>query len=273
MLNMTTTVTEINIYPVKSLGGISVDSIESTSRGLQHDRRFMLIDAKHEFLTQREHPQMATIRTAIDGNELVLSSPFEDSITLPLQPRAMPTRTVKVWSSRVHAHTVSAEADTWLSDYLQLDARLVYMPDSTERRVSPEYARDGDVVSFADGYPVLIASEESLAELNKRIMAAGGNAVTMDRFRANIVVKGQKAFAEDTWRDFRIGSAVFRGVKPCTRCQITTTDQATGEVLGPEPLRTLATFRDLARGVRFGMNLLTTKLGALRVGDSVSFNE
>lgn len=267
---MTITVTEINIYPVKSLGGVSIDSGESTSRGLQHDRRFMLVDENHEFLTQREHPQMATIRTALDGHDLVLSSPFEDSITVPLQPRLLPTRTVKVWSSRVHAHTVSAEADTWLSDYLGIDARLVYMPEATARRVSPDYAKNGEVVSFADGYPVMITSEESLAELNSRIVAVGGKPVTMDRFRANIVVKGGKAFAEDTWRDFAIGSSVFRGVKPCTRCQITTTDQATGEVLGPEPLRTLATFRDSPRGVRFGMNLLPTKLGTIRVGDSVS---
>jgi uncharacterized protein len=268
---MTTTVTEINIYPVKSLGGISIDSGESTSRGLKHDRRFMLVDQNHEFLTQREHPQMATIRTALDGNDLVLTSPFEDSITVPLQPRLLPTRTVAVWSSRVHAHTVSAEADTWLSDYLGIDARLVYMPETAERRVSPDYAKNGEVVSFADGYPVLIASESSLAELNSRIVGAGAKPVTMDRFRSNIVVKGCQPFAEDAWRDFAIGDAEFRGVKPCTRCQVTTTDQATGEVLGPEPLRTLATFRDSPKGVRFGMNLLNTKLGTIRVGDNVIF--
>jgi uncharacterized protein len=271
MQNMAITVTEINIYPVKSLGGISIDICESTSRGLKHDRRFMLVDENHEFLTQREYPQMATIRAALDGNDLVLSSPFEDSITVPLQPRLLPTRTVKVWSSRVHAHTVSAEADTWLSDYLGIDARLVYMPETAERRVSPDHAKNGEVVSFADGYPVLIASEESLAELNARIVAAGGKPVTMDRFRANIVVQGCAPFAEDTWQDFAIGDAQFRGAKPCTRCQVTTTDQATGEVLGPEPLRTLATFRDSPKGVRFGMNLLTTKLGTIRMGDSVNF--
>jgi uncharacterized protein len=268
---MTTTVTEINIYPVKSLGGISIDSGESTSRGLKHDRRFMLVDENHEFLTQREHPQMATIRTALDGNDLVLSSPFEDSITVPLQPRLLPTHTVAVWSSRVHAHTVSAEADTWLSDYLGIDARLVYMPETAERRVNLDYAKNGEVVSFADGYPVLIASEESLADLNARIVGAGAKPVTMDRFRANIVVQGCQPFAEDTWRDFAIGDAEFRGVKPCTRCQVTTTDQVTGEVLGPEPLRTMATFRDSSKGVRFGMNLLNTKLGTIRVGDSVNF--
>ena len=267
---MTITVTEINIYPVKSLGGVSTGACQSTSRGLQNDRRFMLVDERHDFLTQREHPQMATIRTALDGDDLILSSPFEDSIAVPLQPRLLPTRTVKVWSSRVHAHTVSAEADTWFSDYLGVDARLVYMPDTSERRVSADFAQSSEVVSFADGYPVLIASQESLAELNKRIKQVGAATVTMDRFRANIVVQGCAPFAEDTWRNFAIGEAIFRGVKPCTRCQITTTDQATGEVLGPEPLRTLATFRNSSKGVRFGMNLLNTKLGTIRVGDELA---
>lgn len=266
---MTITVTEINIYPVKSLGGVSIGTCESTPRGLRNDRRFMLIDERHEFLTQRERPQMATIRTALDGHDLILSSPFDDSIAVPLQPRLLPTRTVKVWSSRAHAHTVSAEADTWLSNYLGIDARLVYMPDSSKRRVSPDFAQNDEMVSFADGYPTLIASEESLADLNHRIAQTGAIPVTMDRFRANIVVKGCAPFAEDTWRDFAIGDATFRGVKPCTRCQMTTTDQATGEVLGPEPLRTLATFRNSPKGVRFGMNLLNTALGTIRVGDTL----
>ena len=123
---MATTVTEINIFPVKSLGGISVAASHCTTRGLQYDRRFMVIDNHHEFLTQRDHPLMATIKTAIDSNLLVLSSPFDDSISVPLAPRPLPTRTVTVWASHVHAQPVSADADQWLSDYLGIDARLVY---------------------------------------------------------------------------------------------------------------------------------------------------
>ncbi len=268
---MATTVTEINIFPVKSLGGISVAASHCTARGLQYDRRFMVIDDHHQFLTQRDHPLMATIKTAIDGDLLILSSPFDDCVSVPLAPRPLPTRTVTVWSSHVHAHTVSADADHWLRDYLGNDARLVYMPDTAERRVSPDYAKNGEIVSFADGYPLLIASEESLADLNAKIVAGGGAAVPMNRFRANVVVRGCDAFAEETWGHFQIGEASFRGVKPCTRCQVTTTDQASGEVRGPEPLRTLATYRDSPKGVRFGMNLLPVKLGMVRAGDALSF--
>lgn len=266
------TVAAIFVFPVKSLSGISLAASVSTARGLQYDRRFMVVDDRHEFLTQREHPLMATIQTAINGDQLTLTSPFGDEVSVPLEPSLKPTRTVKVWSSRVHAHTVSAEADEWLTNYLGIDARLVYMPDSAERRVSPDYAKNGEIVSFADGYPVLIASEESLADLNARIVRNGSNGastIPMNRFRANLVVRGCAAFAEETWRDFQIGDAVFRSAKPCTRCQITTTDQSTGEVRGPEPLRTLATYRDSPNGVRFGMNLLPVKLGTVRTGDSL----
>lgn len=259
----------IHIYPVKSLGGISLPAAQITARGLRHDRRFMLIDADHEFITQREVPQMATIRTAIKGDELILTSAFGDSVSVPLEPRPMPTRTVRVWASQVQAHIVSAGADEWLSNHLGVDARLVYMPDSAERRVSPEYAQNDEIVSFADGYPLLVVSEASLTDLNARIVRNGGDAVTMDRFRANLVVSGCAPFAEDAWGEFRIGEAVFRGVKPCTRCQITTTDQTTGEARGAEPLRTLATFRDSPVGVRFGMNLLAVNLGHIRVRDAI----
>ena len=266
---MTITVSSIHIYPVKSLGGISLTSATVTTRGLRYDRRFMLIDDEHEFITQREFPQMATIRTAIDGDTLVLTSAFGDSVSVPLEPCAVPDRMVRVWSSEVHAHTVSAEADAWLSAHLDMDTRLVYMPDSAQRRVPPEYAKNGEIVSFADGYPVLLASAASLADLNARIVRSGGMAITMDRFRTNLVVSGCTAFAEDGWSDFSIGETVLRGVKPCTRCQVTTTDQSSGEVRGPEPLQTLATFRNSPGGVRFGINLLPVALGEIRVGDVI----
>lgn len=266
---MTITLSGIHIYPVKSLGGISLSAAQTTTRGLRHDRRFMLIDGDHEFITQREVPQMATIRTAIVGDELSLTSAFGDSIAVPLEPRPLPTRTVRVWSSHVHAHLVSAAADEWLSNHLGVDMRLVYMPDSAQRRVSPDYAKNGEIVSFADGYPLLVASDASLADLNARIVRSGGAAVTMDRFRTNLVVSGCAAFAEDGWGEFSIGETVLRGVKPCTRCQVTTTDQTNGDVRGPEPLQTLATFRNSPSGVRFGMNLLPVALGEIRVGDVI----
>jgi uncharacterized protein YcbX len=171
----------------------------------------------------------------------------------------------------VHAHTVSTEADEWLSDYLGFDARLVYMPDSAERLCSPTYAKNNEIVSFADGFPYLITNEASLDDLSTKIVANGGAAVPMNRFRSNLVVDGAAAWAEDDWDEITIGSAVFRAAKPCGRCQVTTTDQATGEVRGPEPLKTLSTFRGSDKGILFGVNLVPVKLGTVRLGDKVSF--
>ena len=272
---MTISLQAIHIYPVKALGGISLTQALVTPRGLQYDRRFMVVDAHHQFLTQRDHPKMATVWVEIDadknGGEVIFSAPDVESVSFSLLPKELPTRTVKVWSSHVRAHTVSAQADQWLSDYLGVDARLVYMPDSAERRINPAYAKNNEVVSFADGFPLLIVSEASLEDLNARIVKNGGSGVPMNRFRPNLVVSGCDAYAEDRLGDVVIGDALFRAVKPCLRCEVTTTDQAAGVVRGPEPLQTLGTYRDSASGVMFGMNLIPVTLATVRVGDAVIF--
>jgi uncharacterized protein len=267
----TPTLTEIHLYPVKSLRGFSVPSANITRRGLEYDRRFMVVDSMGEFLTIRERPAMATVKTSINGDKLILSNAFDDSVAVPLAPLPGPLKKVRVWSSTVDAHEVSDEANALLSETLETDARLVYMPDSSERALKAGRGEPGDIVSFADGYPLLIATEASLIELNRRIVERGGKPVPMNRFRTNLVVTGAPAFAEDALGVMSVGGAGFRAAKPCVRCQVTTTDQITGEVLGPEPLATLATFRDSPDGVRFGTNLIPTGIGALRVGDPVSF--
>jgi uncharacterized protein len=267
---MTIRLTALHIYPVKSLGGIGLQQAALTPRGLAHDRRFLVVDADGEFLTQREYSQMATVWVDIDSDTLTLAAPDLDAVEMPLAPPKQPTRKVRVWNSVVDAHSVSTEADRFLSDYLGMACHLVYMPDDSERAVNPEFGRPGDIVSFADGYPFLLASESSLAELNRRIQASGGQPVPMNRFRPNLVISGAPTDAEDTWKEIRVGEAVFRVAKPCTRCQVTTTDQASGEVRGPEPLATLATYRDSQKGVVFGQNLIPTKLANIRVGDEVT---
>ena len=267
---MNTTLSGIHIYPVKALGGISLPEAQLTPRGLLHDRRFLVIDRDGEFITQREQPKMATVWTEIDQGQLVFSAADMDSVAVMIEPAEQPSRMVRVWSSHVPAHPVSAEADAWLSAYLGCDVQLVYMPDSSERRINPDHAPDGELVSFADGYPLLIAAESSLADLNQRIVANGGRAIPMNRFRPNLVIKDSEPFAEDQLGVIRIGDAVFRAVKRCTRCQVTTTDQASGEVVGPEPLRTLASYRDTANGVIFGMNLIPVNQAVVQIGDQVS---
>lgn len=266
---MTIHLTALHIYPVKSLGGISLRQSGLTARGLAHDRRFLVVHPDGEFLTQREYSQMATVWLDIDGDTMTLAAPDLDAVTLPLTPARQPTRKVRVWNSVVEAQSVSAEADRFLSQYLGLACHLVYMPDDSVRAINPDHSRPGDMVSFADGYPLLLTSESSLADLNQRIQANGRQPVPMNRFRPNLVIAGAASGAEDTWKAIRIGEAEFRFAKPCVRCQVTTTDQASGEVRGPEPLATLSTYRDTPTGVFFGQNLIPTKLANIRVGDEV----
>ena len=268
---MTISVTAINIFPVKALGGIPLQNSLLTNRGLQFDRRFLVVDQNDMFLTQRDYPKMATVWVECEGGVVTFSAPDVDGVAFAATPQPTTTRTVTVWSSQVAAQAVGTEADQWLSDFLGAVVRLVYMPEASARLIDREYASAGDLVSFADGYPVLMASTASLDDLNARIVAEGGVALPMNRFRPNLVVSGGAAFAEAHLGIVAIGECVFRAVKPCVRCQVTTTDQASGVVMGPEPLQTLGRYRDAGKGPVFGMNLIPVKLGTVRVGDSVTF--
>ncbi len=267
---MTTTLTAIHIFPVKSLGGFTLAEAAVTPRGLAHDRRFLVIDGNGHFVTQREVPKMATVWTEIAGDTVVFSAADMEDLAVPAEPAEVPSRLVRIWSSDVLAHAVSPEADAWLSRYLGFNAQLVFMPASSSRKIDPAFAKNGEIVSFADGYPLLIVAESSLSDLNDRITRNGGAPVPMSRFRPNLVIRGCDAYAEDQPGEIRVGDALFRAVKPCSRCQVTTTDQASGEVRGPEPLRTLATYRDSPNGVRFGMNLIPLNDATVRVGDRVT---
>jgi uncharacterized protein len=238
----------------------------------------MVVNERDEFVTQRDFPKMATVWVEeLDGGIELASERMDEPLFVPLENANTDVpRNVKVWASTVLGQAVSPEADDWLTQCLGPSLRLVYMPDSTERTCSPTHAKNGEIVSFADGYPFLLTNEASLADLNRRIgdnaIKLRGNtaALPMSRFRANIVIKGADAWAEDDWKELQIGEHVFRNVKPCARCQVTTTDQATGEVIGPEPLATLGAFRNSTDGVLFGVNLTCVdQTGLIRVGDTV----
>ena len=267
---MPTTLAALHVYPVKGLKGIELRQARATERGLEHDRRFMVVDEEGVFLTQRDHPQMATIWTDIDDGRLTLAAPDMGEVSVPLVPDAPASMKVQVWRSVVDAAHVSNPADAWLSECLGLACQLVYMPDASRRFSNPDYAGEGRQVGFADGDAYLVTGEASLADLNRRLAERGHPALPMNRFRPNLVVAGAAPYAEDGWKDVRIGGAVLRAAKPCGRCQVTTTDQATGVVAGPEPLATLSTYRDSTEfGVMFGMNCVTVQPGTLRVGDPV----
>ena len=270
--------TALYLYPVKSCRGLAVASAAVAAHGLVGDRRFLVVDAEDRFLTQRVHPRMALITTTLTSDALTLSSPQHGSVSIPLasnlRPQACTTRRGVGWKDTVTADDCGDEPAAWLGDFLGLPCRLVHagaaysrllpvrkLPSTLDVRLSTRHE-----VSFADGFPFLVIAEESLADLNARL----GAPLPMNRFRPNLVVAGAAPYAEDTWGRFRIGGVVFHGATRCGRCVVTTTDQFTA-ARGPEPLRTLATYRRDAGGdVMFGRNLIhETKTGRLAVGDAV----
>ena len=261
-------VTEINIYPVKSTRRIALHEAEVLPRGLRWDRRWMLVDDDNKFITARQHPALAMVHTEIDADSLVVAADAGDVLRLPLYPGQQQTARVTVWRDTVDAVLANPEADAWFSDFLGVSCRLVQMTDDLVRGVDQDYGQADDEVSFADGFPLLLISEASLADLNSRL----DNPVDMRRFRPNLVVDGDVPYAEDRWQRFRVGEVEFAGVKNCSRCVFTTVDPDRG-IKSPdkEPLRTLSTYRRRPQGgVFFGQNLIPRSGGVIRVGDPVS---
>jgi uncharacterized protein len=254
------------LYPIKSLAGIAVSEAQLSTTGLAQDRRWMLVRPDGKFITARRHPQMVLLQPSFRGEDLVITHRNRDVVplTVPAEPESDQSMMVEVWGDRVRGQLVSPLVDAWFAEQLGVDCHLVYMPDSTRRRVDGRYAQQGEVVSFADGYPYLIIGEASLADLNTRL----SKPVDMRRFRPNLVFAGGEPYAEDRWASFRVGALDFAGVKPCARCVLTTVDPDTGQV-GKEPLATLSGYRNQRNRILFGMNLLAKGEGTLQVGDAV----
>lgn len=266
---MTFTVSAINIYPVKSLGGISLDTAHLDYAGLDHDRAWMVVKPNGQFITQRTHPQMALVHTAIQDGQLVLSSFGMDSHTVTLAAAGMDRLNTEVWGDRVCAFDIGNAAAEWLGQALGEESRLVYFPTSEVRQCDPQRAREGDHTRFADGFPLLLLSEASLVDLNSRLEMPVG----MDRFRPNIVIQGCPAFAEDEWRKIEINGLPLRIVDGCARCSVPTVDQTTGVLSGPEPIHTLSTYRERDGEVYFGVNAVPDREGTISVGDVVKLIE
>jgi hypothetical protein len=263
---MRATVSDLFIYPIKSAQGICVDQAEVSERGFKLDRRWMLVDEEGEFLSQRSFPRLALVEPSFENELLTLRNPEALPLTLPSTPDSTDQIRVEVWGDQCHAIRVSEAADTWFSDFLDVSCSLVYMPDSTRRRVDQDFSTSEDLVSFADGFPFLLVGQSSLDDLNRRL----DDPVPMNRFRPNIVVSGTEPFAEDNWDEIRIGSVDFTVAKPCSRCTVTTVDQESGD-RGKEPLRTLASYRRSGDKVLFGQNLIHQNRGRIRVDDPVDW--
>lgn len=263
-------ISELTVYPVKGCAGVPLAEAELDEFGVRHDRRWMVVRPDGDFVTQRSTPSLALLGTALEAYALVLRSTAAGEVRVPLAgpgPDA-PTRQVHIWNDVVEAVDAGDEAAAFVQRHLGPDGagvRLVYMPGSTLRQVSPEHARPGDRVSFADGFPLLVVAQQSLDELNRRL----DEPVPMHRFRPNVVVDGAPSpHDEDGWRRIRLGSVPCDVVKPCARCVVTTVDQATAAV-GREPLRTLAEYRRWDGLVWFAQNVIHRATGSVAIGDDV----
>jgi uncharacterized protein YcbX len=264
-------VSALYVYPIKSLGGISLSAMAFDEMGPRFDRRWMLVDDDGRFISQREEPRMALISTQIDGRGVIVSTAGRESMRIePVGPDAERVQ-VSVWSDTIDALRAGDAADRWFSAALTVSCRLVCFANDVVRLAERGLDPAEQPIGFADGYPLLVVGAQSLRELNGRIVARGRSALPMNRFRPNVVIDGAAAWDEDVWKRIAIGDDDMHLsiVKPCARCSITTVDQVTGE-RGKEPLATLATYRRSSDGsVMMGQNALHDRTGTIRVGDEV----
>lgn len=259
------TLSEINVYPIKSLAGISLQSSEVEERGLKYDRRWVLVDQTNTFITQREYPEMSLLKVSIenDGLQLKHKTKNVEPLFIPFKFEHNEKSNVVIWDDTVPGEFYNSQIDEWFSDMLDLKCKLVKMPESTKRSVNKKYVNN-KIVSFADGYPFLIIGQASLDDLNSRLE----NPLPMNRFRPNFVFTGGNPYEEDDWKKFKIGEVKFRAVKQCGRCVITTTNQDTAE-RAHEPLLTLSKYRKINDKVMFGMNVVCGSTGIIKIGDQI----
>lgn len=276
------TLTELNFYPIKSCGAIALNQATLTPAGLMHDliydREWMVVDLQGNFMTQREHPAMARITPSIYADRLKLRAPGMLELEIPLDlpdPEHAPTLTVRVWGDTLTAYDCDAVTAQWFSRALNIPCRLVRFHPHASRITNTRWTAHTDVPAlFSDGYPFLLISQASLADLNLKLTAQGRAPLPMNRFRPNIVIDGVGAFEEDYMESLYIGGATLKPVKPCVRCSIPAVDQVNGEV-GPDPLDILRSYRSNPKvdgGIAFGMNtmLLTGEAQVVRVGQEVA---
>lgn len=259
-------VSGLYVYPIKSLGGIALKSAQVTSRGLEHDRRWMLVDEHNRFLSQREIPEMALLHVEINKDCLLVThrQQPEKMIYIPFLFDAKKQAVCTIWDDECVCEFINVKIDDWFTAVLKQKCSLVYMPFTSKRQVDQRYAEPGNINSFADGFPMLLIGQASLDDLNNRLIEA----VLMNRFRPNIVFTGGEAFQEDQMQQFSINNLDFFGVKPCVRCPIITINQESG-IAGKEPLKTLSDYRKKNNKIYFGQNLIHENEGIISLDDEI----
>jgi uncharacterized protein YcbX len=254
-------VTNLFEYPVKGLLGNEICCATVNRRGLAMDRRWMLVDDQGNFLSQRQLPGLTQFLPTYQDNLVIRHLPSGETKSIDIEDFGQ-TQKVVVWDQKCAAHGSENEISQWLSDKLNLPVRLVYMDETDLRPV--ESSSDNAIVSFADGYPVLLATQASLDDLNERL----DSPIIINRFRPNIVIDGKKPFEEDNWQRLKIGAIVFKVAKRCARCHVININQTNG-LSTKEPLKTLSTYRKEGNKVNFGINLIPENNGIIHEEDEV----
>lgn len=258
---MVQSLTDIYIYPIKSTKGIQLPQAFVEERGLENDRRYMLVDVEGEFITGRTHPQLTQVSIEFSKKGLFVSAPNQPSFYIQPTQFTDETITVNIWSDTVQAQHCDPEYDRWFSTFLKQKCQLVYLPDSSVRCVKNKQTQ----VSFADGYPLLLINQASVDQLNSRLETP----VSALHFRPNLLIKGDFPFVEDSWERIKIGEVEFEVSKPCSRCTFTNVDPKTGIADLQQPLKTLAQFRYNQGDIDFGQNLIPLNQGIIRSGDEI----
>lgn len=262
-------VSQINIYPIKSLGGINLIDANVEIAGFQYDRNWMLVDQTGKFLTQRSLPEMALLKVELQENSLLVYRQLkpENRIEIPFLENSGKNINSTVWDDTVNTLHVSSEVDQWFSAQLKTNCQLVKMDLDNKRYIGSKYKVNNEHVSFADSMPFLIIGQSSLDNLNSKLEEP----LPMTRFRPNIVFTGALPFAEDGWNNIQIGQVRFKVTKPCARCIMTTINQETG-TKGKEPLKTLSQYRKVDEKILFGQNLIALDKGKISVGNIIKLN-
>ena len=260
-------VSQLFIYPTKSMGHIALDRSPVDCFGLHNDRRWMVIDLNGKFITQRKYPRMCLINASVETGVLVFRAQTMPDIRVQ-DNKCGHQVLVSIWGDQCSAYDCGDHVANWLGEFLGVDCRLVYFPDDEKRLIDQSYAKPEEYTAFSDGFPILLISQASLDDLNSKLTLP----VEMTRFRPNLVIKGCDAFAEDEWNRIKVGNLEMRLVKPCSRCVIPNIDTETGEK-GAEPVKTLSGYRKRNNKVYFGQNVIVNGTGLIEVGMSVQVLE
>lgn len=262
-------ISDIIHYPVKSFAGNKLPISEVHERGLKEDRRFMLIDDNNIFVSQRKYPMLSQIGVGITEDYMILKDRRTNEFIRHKLEFELKKSEVSIWKSNTTAHQfLYKELDEWITKRIGVSLRFVYMDESDHRHMNPRYASEDEIVSFADGYPILITNTASLADINSKSKTP----ISMDHFRPNIVVDNALAWEEDTWGKLKIGEVILRIPKACARCIVINIDPETGES-NNDILANLGEERLIDGKILFGVNAIVEKTGVIKEGDEVEVLE